>query len=68
MAKLEDFQIQEFPEKKSVIELLMDGEVNASIQSYMWSNLGLDAGKLKDATSVQHLFGIQSRLPWSMPN
>ena len=68
MAKLKDFQIQEYPVKKSVLELLIEGEMNSSVQSYMWSKLGLDADLLKDATSVQHLFGIQSRLPWSMPN
>ncbi|MDA0685588.1 MAG: signal peptide peptidase SppA [Bacteroidetes bacterium] len=68
MAKLKDFQIQEYPVKKSVLELLIEGEMNSSVQSYMWSKLGLDADVLKDATSVQHLFGIQSRLPWSMPN
>lgn len=68
MAKLKDYQIQEFPEQKSVFEWLVDGEMNSSIQSFVWSNLGLDAAKLKDATSVQHLFGIQSRLPWSIPN
>jgi protease-4 len=68
MAKLQDYQIQEYPIKKSVFELLIEGEMNSSVQSYMWSKLGLDADALKDATSVQHLFGIQSRLPWSMPN
>ncbi len=68
MAKLKDFQIQEFPVQKSVFELLIDGEMNSSVQSYMWSKLGLNAKILRDATSVQHVFGIQSRLPWSMPN
>lgn len=68
MAKLNDYQIQEYPVKKSVFELLIEGEMNSSVQDYMWSKLGLKAELLKDATSVQHLFGIQSRLPWSMPN
>jgi len=68
MAKLTDFQIQEFPEQKSVIQQIFSGDMNTSVQTYLWSNLGLDAEKMREASSVQHLFGVQSRLPWSMPN
>ncbi len=69
MSKTTDYSIQEFPEKKSVLELLINGSVNRSVKARMMKEeLGeQEFGLLKQLKQVRSWLGVpQSRLPFEL--
>jgi len=68
MAKLKDYQLQEFPAEESLVDRLFAGEIESKMATRFAKNWGLSMEQIIDLKQIHRHLGVQSRLPWSMPN
>ena len=66
-AKIKEYRVVEFPEDKSFIDKLINKTTdNEAKMETLMSQMGMSSKTIREIKSVQHLQGIQTRLPWSI--